>query len=78
MSAPLPTRVDMYLVSGTPPDYQLSFNIPFSSGREETSQNWSGLVTHATDDNPFMSVFGLIWDLKSVPAAVRDGASKRL
>jgi hypothetical protein len=25
-----------------------------------------------------MSFFGVIWDLKAVPAAVRDGASKRL
>lgn len=59
----------MYIVVGTAPDYQLSFNIPFSSGREETSQNWSGLVTHSTDRDPFVSVFGL-WQVPAVSAPV--------
>jgi hypothetical protein len=67
VSGPLPPRADMYLLTGNTPDYQLSFNIPFSSGREETSQNWSGLVTHSTDANPFMSVFGL-WQVPAVSA----------
>lgn len=69
VSGPLPTHQDFYVKLGTTPDYQLSFNIPFSSGREETSQNWSGLVTHSTDDNPFMSVFGL-WQVPAVSAPV--------
>jgi hypothetical protein len=69
VSGPLPTHESLYLLVGTTPDYQLSFNIPFSSGREETSQNWSGLVTHSTDDNPFMSVFGL-WQVPAVSAPV--------
>jgi Peptidase A4 family len=61
-------------VVGTTPDYQLSFNIPFSSGREETSQNWSGLVTHSTDTDPFTSVFGL-WQVPvvSAPVGTRNG-----
>ena len=74
VSGPLPTVESMYIVVGSPPDYQLSFNIPFSSGREETSQNWSGLVTHSTDIDPFMSVFGL-WQVPAVtaPPGTRNG-----
>ncbi|HEY2871448.1 MAG TPA: G1 family glutamic endopeptidase [Reyranella sp.] len=69
VAGPLPTREDFYVKFGTPPSYQLSFSIPFSSGREETSRNWSGLVTHATDDNPFTSVFGM-WQVPAVSAPV--------
>lgn len=67
VSGPLPTHESMYLIVGEMPSYQLSFSIPFSSGREETSQNWSGLVTHSSDDNPFVSVFGM-WQVPAVSA----------
>jgi hypothetical protein len=74
VSGPLPAREDFYVKLGTTPDYQLSFNIPFSSGREETSENWSGLVTHSTDANAFRSVFGL-WQVPAVslPPGTNNG-----
>ena len=72
VAGPLPIREDLYLQSGTAPDYQLSFDIPFSSGREETSRNWSGLVAHSTGNNPFMSVFGL-WQVPAVSAPMGAG-----
>jgi Peptidase A4 family len=73
VSGSLPTREDLYLRLGTTPDYQLSFNVPFSSGREETSRNWSGLVAHSTGNNPFMSVFGL-WQVPVVSAPMGMGS----
>jgi hypothetical protein len=67
VSGPLPTHLDNLIVPIEPPDYQLSFNIPTSGGRSETSQNWSGLVTHSAGGSPFVSAFGL-WQVPAVSA----------
>lgn len=61
------------LMSG-PVSYSLNYNATGFHGRNETSQNWSGVVTHSSDEPPFQTVYGM-WEVPEVhaPAGAIEG-----
>jgi hypothetical protein len=77
VSAPIPPdnwqAPVLPLVAGPIP-YSLNFNAAGFRGRNETSQNWSGVVTHSSDEPPFQTVFGM-WQVPAVtaPAGASEG-----
>ena len=57
-----------------PVGYSLNYNAAGFRGRHETSQNWSGVVTHSSDEPPFQTVYGM-WEVPEVhaPAGAQEG-----
>ncbi|HYD07858.1 MAG TPA: G1 family glutamic endopeptidase, partial [Reyranella sp.] len=69
VDGPLPLRL-LRVLPPSGPDrkgYRLTFSVQNNPGRDETSRNWSGVVTTSPAQHPFTSVFGL-WQVPDVDA----------
>lgn len=77
VSAPIPPnnwQVPVLPLRAGPFAYSLNYNAAGFRGRNETSQNWSGVVTHSSGEPPFRTVFGM-WEVPEVhaPADAQEG-----